>query len=64
VDFAGSSPQSRWGINVPLGYITAYTTYALKNEIVEFVDHREATFLALGYRPPNYRIHPTAFRRR
>lgn len=30
VDFAGSAPVSRWGINVPIIYTKAYASYALK----------------------------------
>jgi len=30
VDFAGTDPMSRWGINVPLIYAKAYACYALK----------------------------------
>ena len=30
VDFAGSAPVSRWGINVPMIYGKAYASYALK----------------------------------
>jgi len=44
VDYAGSSPQSRWGINVPLGYITAYTTYALKTVIAPDIPNNEGSF--------------------
>lgn len=44
VDFAGSSPQSRWGINVPLGYITAYTTYALKTVLAPDIPNNEGSF--------------------
>jgi N-methylhydantoinase B len=29
VDFSGTSPQSRYGINVPLAYTTAYTVFGL-----------------------------------
>jgi N-methylhydantoinase B len=29
VDFAGTSPQSRYGINVPMAYTTAYTVFGL-----------------------------------
>ncbi|MEA2877256.1 MAG: N-methylhydantoinase [Hyphomicrobiales bacterium] len=29
VDFTGTSPQSRYGINVPLAYTTAYTVFGL-----------------------------------
>ena len=43
-DFAGSSPQSRWGINVPLGYITAYTTYALKTVLAPDIPNNEGSF--------------------
>lgn len=30
VDFAGTDPMSRWGINVPISYSKAYACYALK----------------------------------
>ncbi len=30
VDFTGSAPVSRWGINVPISYTKAYASYALK----------------------------------
>lgn len=30
VDFSGSAPVSRWGINVPLTYTKAYACYAMK----------------------------------
>ena len=30
VDFSGSAPMSRWGINVPLIYTKAYACYAIK----------------------------------
>ena len=30
VDFTGSAPISRWGINVPMIYAKAYACYALK----------------------------------
>jgi N-methylhydantoinase B len=44
VDFSGTSPQVRWGINVPLGYITAYTTYALKTVIAPDIPNNEGSF--------------------
>jgi N-methylhydantoinase B len=44
VDFAGSSEQSRWGINVPLGYINAYTTYALKTVLAPDIPNNEGSF--------------------
>jgi N-methylhydantoinase B len=46
-DFTGSSPQSRWGINVPLGYITAYTTYALKTVLAPDIPNNEGSFRPL-----------------
>ena len=30
VDFAGTSPQSRWGINVPMAYTDAYTSFGVR----------------------------------
>ena len=30
VDFAGTSPQSTWGINVPLAYTVAYTSFGVR----------------------------------
>lgn len=30
VDFAGTSPQSTWGINVPLAYTIAYTSFGVR----------------------------------
>ena len=34
VDYDGSSPQSRYGINVPLSYSTAYTVFGLASALV------------------------------
>jgi len=44
VDYAGSSPQSRYGINVVLNYTHAYTTYALKCAICPDVPNNEGSF--------------------
>lgn len=44
VDFTGSSGASRYGINVPLGYTTAYTTYALKCVIAPDIPNNEGAF--------------------
>ena len=30
VDFAGTSPQSAWGINVPIAYTVAYTSFGIR----------------------------------
>jgi N-methylhydantoinase B len=44
VDFAGSSPQVPWGINVPLCYTASYTTYALKCALAPEVPNNEGSF--------------------
>jgi N-methylhydantoinase B len=43
VDFAGSAPVSRWGINVPLIYGKAYTSYALKCVVAPDVPNNAAS---------------------
>ena len=44
VDFAGSSPQSRHGINVVLNYTHAYASFALKSAIAPEVPHNAGSF--------------------
>ena len=44
VDWAGSSPASRRGINVVLNYTHAYTTYALKCALAPDVPNNEGSF--------------------
>lgn len=44
VDWAGSSPASRRGINVVLNYTHAYTTYALKCALAPEVPNNEGSF--------------------
>jgi N-methylhydantoinase B len=44
VDYAGSSPQGRLGINVVLNYTTAYTTFGLKAAISPDVPNNEGSF--------------------
>jgi N-methylhydantoinase B len=44
VDYAGSSPQNRLGINVVLNYTTAYTTFGLKAAISPEVPNNEGSF--------------------
>jgi N-methylhydantoinase B len=44
VDYAGSSPQNRLGINVVLNYTTAYTTFGLKAAISPDVPNNEGSF--------------------
>jgi N-methylhydantoinase B len=44
VDFAGSSPQSRRGINVVLNYTRAYASFAIKAAISPEVPHNAGSF--------------------
>ena len=44
VDFAGSSPQSRYGINVVLNYTHAYASFAMKAAFAPEVPHNEGSF--------------------
>lgn len=43
VDFAGSAPVSRWGINVPMIYGKAYASYALKCVVAPDVPNNAAS---------------------
>lgn len=44
VDFAGTSPQSRYGINVVYNYTYSYATYALKCALSPEVPNNEGSF--------------------
>jgi N-methylhydantoinase B len=44
IDFAGSSPQSSWGINVVLNYTHAYASFAMKAAITPEIPHNEGSF--------------------
>ena len=44
IDFAGSSPQSRRGINVVLNYTRGYASFAMKAAISPEVPHNEGAF--------------------
>lgn len=44
VDYAGSSPQVGWGINVVYNYTHAYTTYPLKCAISPEIPNNEGSF--------------------
>ena len=44
VDHAGSSPQSRYGINSVLNYTHAYTSFAIKAAVSPDVPHNEGAF--------------------
>lgn len=43
IDFSGSDPVSRWGINVPIIYSTAYASYALKCVIAPDIPNNAAS---------------------
>ncbi|MEX2270018.1 MAG: hydantoinase B/oxoprolinase family protein [Vicinamibacterales bacterium] len=44
VDYTGSSPQNRLGVNVVLNYTTAYTTFGIKASISPEVPNNEGSF--------------------
>jgi N-methylhydantoinase B len=44
LDFAGSSPQSRHGVNVVLNYTRAYASFAIKAAIAPDVPHNAGSF--------------------
>jgi N-methylhydantoinase B len=44
IDFAGSSPQSSWGINVVLNYTHAYASFAIKAAVSPDVPHNAGAF--------------------
>src|SRR5690606_37542139 len=52
VDFAGSSDQVPWGINVPLCYTASYTTYALKCSLAPSVPNNGGTYRSLTVTAP------------
>lgn len=44
VDYAGSSPQSIYGVNVVLNYTRAYTSFAIKAALAPEVPHNHGSF--------------------
>jgi N-methylhydantoinase B len=52
IDFAGSSPQSRWGINVVLNYTHAYASFAMKAALNPDVPHNDGAFRPVHVRAP------------
>ena len=52
IDFAGSSPQSRHGINVVLNYTHGYASFAIKAAIAPEVPHNEGAFRPVQVRAP------------
>ena len=53
VDWAGSSPESKYGINVVLNYTHAYTTYALKCALAPEVPNNEGSFRPVHVTAPD-----------
>lgn len=52
IDFAGSSPQSRWGINVVANYTHAYASFAIKAAISADVPHNDGAFRPVHVHAP------------
>jgi N-methylhydantoinase B len=52
VDYAGSSPQVNWGINVVYNYTHAYTTYPLKCAISPAIPNNEGSFRPVTVNAP------------
>jgi N-methylhydantoinase B len=52
LDFAGSSPQSRHGINLVLNYTHAYASFAVKAAIAPEVPHNDGSFRPLRVTAP------------
>src|SRR6266403_6328882 len=52
VDFAGSSPASRRGVNVVMNYTEAYTTYGVKVIVSPDVPNNEGAFRSLRILAP------------
>jgi N-methylhydantoinase B len=52
IDFAGSSPQSRYGINVVLNYARAYAAFAIKAAIAPDVPHNAGSFRPVTVKAP------------
>ena len=64
VDFAGSSPQSRFGINSVLNYTHAYARFAVKAAIAPEVPHNEGAFRPVHVTAPEGTILNASTRRR
>ena len=52
VDFTGSAPVSRWGINVPIIYTKAYACYALKCVVAPDIPNNWASLQAFTLTSP------------
>ena len=52
VDYAGTSPEVSWGINVAFNYSHAYTTYGVKCAIAPDVPNNEGSFRPVAVTAP------------
>lgn len=52
IDFAGSSPQSRRGINVVFNYTRGYASFAMKAAVSPDVPHNDGAFRPVTVRAP------------
>jgi N-methylhydantoinase B len=52
VDYAGSSPQSAYGVNVVLNYTRAYTSFAFKAALAPEVPHNAGSFRPIEVSAP------------
>lgn len=52
IDYSGSSPQSRHGINVVLNYTHAYTSFAIKAALAPEVPHNAGSFRPVAVTAP------------
>jgi N-methylhydantoinase B len=52
VDYAGSSPQSPYGVNVVLNYTRAYTSFAIKAALAAEVPHNAGSFRPVAVTAP------------
>ena len=52
VDFTGTDPVSRWGINVPLIYTKAYACYGLKCVVAPDIPNNAASLAVFGVSSP------------
>lgn len=53
IDFDGSSPQSRYGVNVVLNYTRAYASFAVKAAIAPEVPHNAGSFRPVHVTAPS-----------
>ena len=53
VDFAGTSPQIRQGLNCPINYTEAYTCYPLKCVLDPFTPRNEGSYRHVTVTAPN-----------